>query len=107
MSPGQLFCAIGMSFLSGGGPAPTELIRQTYDELWQTLARTPEVPALARTVRSEGDPFRLPPGQAEELQSLRRRLTDFQRMLDINGWDTQDIRQSLLDVLARRIGDYD
>ncbi len=92
-------CIPGFGALSEGTD-PADVVSQTYKRLWDELGGN-RLPAdvIAALVKSE-KPFDIPETEGKDLFLLRKRMKDFETMVNDAGWNTPKTRERLLSELG-------
>ncbi len=80
---------------------PTELIQKTYVDLLDQLGGSLTPETFRRLAESE-NPFAIPDQPGTDVGTLRRKLADFEGMLESRGWRTAEILSGVREIAARR-----
>jgi len=101
------FCQIAFAFFAPSDTPPRELILETYQRLWNEIGHIDRNPELATAMIEKRDPFaKNLVGKEEERDAaamLERHLGKFETMLTDRGWNTPDVKASLIDFLEQRL----
>ena len=89
---------------------PAALIAQTYAELFTKLGGSRLTAETLNALRN-GDPFHVPMQWGADVNTLRKSLAEFHRMLTKKGWDRPEllhpIRHFLTELVSQKVGAVD
>ncbi len=95
-------CLAGFAAVSSDADSAEEIVSHTYGELLEQLGAKLK-PETLQTIRKSGEPFTVPDQDGADLQSLQRRMKDFEALVVGKGWKTPEVTTRLLADLDGRL----